>query len=117
MSGGYLFLVIGIVGIFFPLLPTTPFLLLAAACFSRSSTKVYNRLLQHKWLGVYIKNYREGNGIPLKAKVMALFLLWTLIGIAVYLMVPLMIIKIILILIAGAVTVFILSHKTYKIDT
>ncbi|MFC2135498.1 YbaN family protein [Bacteroidota bacterium] len=63
-------------GIFLPLLPTTPFLLLAAACFIRSSDRLYNWLLNHRLFGNYIRNYREHKAIPLKAKIVTLLTLW-----------------------------------------
>ena len=77
---GFLFTALGVIGIFLPLLPTTPFLLLAAAAFFRSSEKYYRWLLDNKYLGKYIKNYREKRGIPSRAKITALILLWISIG-------------------------------------
>ena len=73
---GSLALVLGIVGIFVPLLPTTPFLLLAAALWVRSSPRLYEWLLTHRCLGEYIRNYRENRAIPLRAKVISLMLMW-----------------------------------------
>ena len=67
---------IGTVGIFVPLLPTTPFYLLAAACFFRSSARLYQWLIGNKWCGPYIRNYREHRAIPRHAKIIALVLLW-----------------------------------------
>lgn len=77
---GLLAVGLGIVGIVVPLLPTTPFLLLAAACFMRSSDRLYQRLIHHRWLGGYIQNYREHHAMTLQAKVSALVLLWGVIG-------------------------------------
>jgi uncharacterized protein len=74
---------IGTVGIFVPLLPTTPFYLLAAACFFRSSDRLYRWLIGNKWCGPYIRNYREHRAIPRHAKIVALILLWGTIGHAV----------------------------------
>lgn len=73
---GLLSLALGVIGIFVPLLPTTPFLLLAAACFFRSSKTLYERLINSKHLGQYIRDYRENKRIPLRAKVFSLTLLW-----------------------------------------
>ncbi len=73
---GSFFAGLGILGIFLPLLPTTPFLLLAAACYIRSSERLYNWLMNNKWIGRYIKNYIEGKGIPLKSKVLSISALW-----------------------------------------
>lgn len=65
-AAGVLSLSIGIAGIFLPLVPTTPLLLLAAALFCRSSPKLYGWLLAHPVFGTYIRNYRENKAIPLK---------------------------------------------------
>lgn len=73
---GGLSLVLGLLGIFVPLLPTTPFLLLAAALWVRSSPRLYAWLLSHRRLGPYIRNFRENRAIPLRAKVVSLTLLW-----------------------------------------
>ena len=59
---GSLSIGLAFLGIFLPLLPTTPFLLLAAACYLRSSDRFYHWLIYHKWFGNYIRNYREGRG-------------------------------------------------------
>lgn len=69
-------LTLGIVGIFVPLLPTTPFLLLTAALWIRSSPQLYDWLLANRYLGEYIRNYRENRAIPLRAKVLSLTLMW-----------------------------------------
>ena len=66
---GWLSVVLGVIGIFLPILPTTPFLLLAAACFVRTSPKFYQWLVGHPKLGKYLVYYLEGKGIPLKAKI------------------------------------------------
>ncbi len=73
---GGLSLVLGLLGIFVPLLPTTPFLLLAAALWVRSSPRLYAWLLSHRRLGPYIRNFRENRAIPLRAKVFSVTLLW-----------------------------------------
>lgn len=77
---GILAVVLGLIGVFVPVLPTTPFLLLAAACFVRSSPRLYVWLIHHKWLGAHIRNYREHRAVSLPAKVTALVLLWGVIG-------------------------------------
>lgn len=74
---GAVSLVLGVVGIFVPLLPTTPFLLLTAALWVRSSPRLYAWLLSHGRLGAYIRNYRENRAIPLQAKIGTLVLMWT----------------------------------------
>ena len=77
---GTVFLAIGVIGIVIPLLPTTPFLLLGAACYLRGSKRMYGWLLSNRWLGGYIRDYREGRGIPLRIKILTLCLLWVTIG-------------------------------------
>ncbi len=72
---GFIFLAIGAIGVFFPVLPTTPFVLLAAACFT-SSKKLSNWLGNSKLFGEYIINYRERNGLSNKAVIRSLSFLW-----------------------------------------
>jgi hypothetical protein len=111
---GTLSLGFGIVGIFIPLLPTTPFLLLAAYCYARSSKRLYAWLMNNKWFGSYIRNYYEGKGIPLKAKLLSISFLWLTIGFSIYFVVNLLIVRIILIIIAVGVTMHIFTVKTLK---
>ena len=77
---GILAISVGTIGVFVPLLPTTPFLLLATACFIRSSDRLYAWLIHHRWFGSYIRNYREYHAITLHAKIVSLTLLWGMIG-------------------------------------
>lgn len=77
---GIVALVLAVLGLFLPLLPTTPFLLLASACFARGSTRLHGWLLRHRVLGAYLRNVEAGNGIPLKAKIVALALMWISLG-------------------------------------
>jgi len=68
---------LGILGIFLPLLPTTPFLLLASACFARGSPRLHGWLLSHRLFGPYLRDFEEGKGIPRKAKILAMVMMWT----------------------------------------
>jgi len=111
---GTISLVIGIIGIFIPLLPTTPFLLITAACYARGSDRFYNWLLCNKLFGNYIKNYREGKGVALNIKIISLSLLWTTILFSAVFVVSTLLIKIILITIAIAVTIHILTIRSIK---
>ncbi len=81
---GWLAVALGVIGIFLPVLPTTPFLLLAAACFARSSQRFYDWLVGHPRLGPWIRDYLDGKGIPLKAKVYAIGLMWASIAFSCY---------------------------------
>ena len=111
---GTVFTAIGIVGIFVPVLPTTPFLLLAAACYLRGSEKFYHWLLNNRILGLYIKNYIEGKGMPLKMKLFTLILLWFSIGISMWIGTQNLAIRIILAVVAIGVTVHIITIKARK---
>jgi uncharacterized membrane protein YbaN (DUF454 family) len=80
---GSTFVAIGTIGIFVPGLPTTVFMILAAACYIRSSEKLYNWLIQNKTFGKYIKDFREGKGMPRRAKIIAQTTMTIFIGLAV----------------------------------
>ncbi|MCS7229733.1 MAG: YbaN family protein [Candidatus Kryptonium sp.] len=111
---GFIFVGLGILGAFLPILPTTPFLLLAAACFARSSKKFYNWLLNHKIFGSYIRNYREQRGITLRGKILSLSIMWLVMGYTAFFAVSNIFVSIIIILIGLGVTKHILSLKTIK---
>ncbi len=108
---GWLSVLLGVIGIFVPVLPTTPFLLLAAACFVRSSRRFYLWLVNHRHLGPWIRDYLEGNGIPLKGKVYAIGLMWASIGLSCYL-VPMPWARAFMLTSAVLVTLYILRQKT-----
>ncbi len=107
-------MVLGISGIIVPILPTTPFLLLAAVCYIRSSQKMYNWLLNNRVFGSYIKNYMQGKGIPLKTKVFTVILLWITIGLSAWFATQEVAIRVILILVAVGVTTYIVRTKTFR---
>ena len=111
---GTLFTGLGFVGIFVPLLPTTPFLLLAAICYARSSQRLYGWLLNNKLFGYYIRSYLERKGVPLKVKVLALTVLWITIGSSAIFVVQDIVIRLILGLIAVGVSIHILRIRTLK---
>ena len=111
---GTLFVGLGIIGIFIPVLPTTPFLLLAAACYARSSRKYHEWLLNNRWFGDYIRNYLQGKGFPKKVKFLTITLLWITIGCSVAFAVQSFYVRLILILIAIGVSIHILTIRTLK---
>jgi uncharacterized membrane protein YbaN (DUF454 family) len=112
ISVGVLSVGLATVGIFLPLLPTTPFLLLAAACFIRSSDRLYLWLITHKWFGPYIKNYREHKAITKRAKVAILLLLWGTLGYTAIGVISALAARVLLLLIGVGVTLHVLSLKT-----
>ena len=110
---GWLSVALGVIGIFLPVLPTTPFLLLAAACFARSSPRFYHWLVDHPRLGPWIRDYLQGNGIPFKGKVYGIGLMWLSIGFSCWL-VPSMWARGFMLLSATGVTIYILRQKTLR---
>jgi len=115
-TAGLLSLILGGVGIFLPLLPTTPFLLLAAVCYAKSSKRSYNWLMTNRWFGEYIRNWHEGRGIPMKTKILTIAFLILTIGYSAVFIVPFFIGKIVLILIAMCVSMHIISFPTLEPD-
>jgi len=111
---GFLSLTLAAIGIFIPLLPTTPFLLLAAACFAKSSNSLHNWLISHRWFGSLILNYQLGKGIPLRAKIISIIFLWISILSTVFLLEHPPIVNIGLCFIAFAVTIFLYRIPTQK---
>lgn len=111
---GSISLALGVIGIFVPLLPTTPLLLLAAALYFRSSPKLYDWLLNHPRLGTYIRNFREHRAIPLRVKIVSVSLVWLTIGYCIITVVESLWLRIALALLATAITIHILSFKTLR---
>jgi uncharacterized protein len=109
---GVLSVGLAILGVFLPLLPTTPFLLLAVACFLRSSDRLYRWLINQRYLGPYIRNYREHRAITLPTKIVTLLLLWGAIIYAAFGVIEMLLIRALLLLIAVSVTAHVLSLKT-----
>ncbi len=81
---GVLAVLLGVLGIFLPLLPTTPFLLLASACFARASPRLHNWLQTNKVFGKYLRDYENGKGIPLRGKVWILIFMWGSMGYSIW---------------------------------
>ncbi|MEI6089034.1 MAG: YbaN family protein [bacterium] len=104
---GLLFLCLGIVGIFVPLLPTTPFLLLSIALFARSSKRLYHWLIDNKYIGKYLKNYIEKKGLPLKVKIITIAILFASILFSIIFVIDSKIIKIVLFTVAIIVSIHI----------
>jgi len=108
---GFISVGLGAIGVFLPILPTTPFLLLAAWLFLRSSDHFYYWLMNHRVFGKYVKDYIEEKGIRKGIKIWALSLLWTSIIFSSF-FIPLWVGRIMLYIIASIVTIHILKLKT-----
>lgn len=115
MAIGFISLALGVLGIFLPVLPTTPFLLLSAACFARSSQKFYDWLVSHPKLGPYIEGYLNGKGIPLRAKIYSLLLMWPMMMFSAFYVLNSPAPKIVFPIIAVLVSIYILSRPTLKL--
>lgn len=111
---GFIFLALGVIGIVFPVLPTTPFLLLTSYFFVRSSDKLYHWLIHHKVFGAYIYNYVKYKAIRMSAKIAALLMIWVTIPICLIYFIDSLFVKIILTIIASIVSIYIISLKTLK---
>lgn len=109
---GWVFVGLGVVGIFVPLMPATPFFILAAGCFAKSSEKFYNWLINHPKFGLLIKNYRDNKGMLLKSKITAVLMLIITIGSSAIFFTENTFIRVLLVLIALSVSTYILSLKT-----
>ena len=111
---GSICLTLGVIGIFLPLLPTTPFLLLSAARYVRSSDKLYQWLIHQKYLGEYIRNFREHKAIPLRAKIISITMVWITLTYCALAISDEVWLKAIFLVLAISVTWHILSYKTLK---
>ena len=100
---GTLSLGLGVLGIFVPLLPTTCFLLIAAWCYARSSSRLYDRLMQARWIGPYLRRYRDERAIPPHVRTASLVMMWITIGYSAFVF-PNLLVRIALLLTAVAVT-------------
>jgi uncharacterized membrane protein YbaN (DUF454 family) len=113
ICAGFLLLALGAVGVFVPVLPTTPFVLLAAACFGSASPKLYKWLAGTRFFGPFIENYKKKNGVPTRTKAFALCFLWPLLILSMVLTRKLWVI-LLLTLVGAAVTAHILLIKTRR---
>lgn len=113
LAAGFLCVGLGILGIILPVVPTTPFLLLAAACYARSSERFYVWLLTNRIFGSYIRDWRDNRGISMPLKIWIIFILATTMGASIY-FVPLVPVRIVLALIGLGVSVYILRLPTKR---
>jgi uncharacterized protein len=101
---GSIFLAVGLIGILIPLLPTTPFLILATGCYAKGSQRFYERLLGSPYLGSYIRAYKEGSTLTWRWRLASIAFLWVTISITIMIFVDDWLVRAILIVIAIAVT-------------
>lgn len=111
---GSLFLILGAIGIFVPLLPTTPFWLLTCWFYVRSSETLYNRAMNNRYFGSYIRNYMVDKAIPLRSKIISVSIMWLSAILTSLFLAEYLIVKILLILISIGVTWHILSFPTKR---
>ena len=111
IGAGSISLTIGVIGIFIPLLPTTPLLLLSSYCYLKSSERLYEKLINHRILGNYIHQYMTHKAIDKKTKVIAITTIWISLGISIQLA-PLFFVKLLLALLGTGVTLHLLGLKT-----
>lgn len=116
LMAGFVAVALGVVGIFMPVLPTVPFLLLALACFARSSERFYIWLLGHAHFGPMVRPYLNDRGMPRASKVKAILLLWASIAISVLFLVVIPWVQGLLLIIALSVTLYLLRLPTAEAD-
>ena len=109
---GSVSLLLGIMGVFLPVLPTTPFLLLSAALYMRSSQRLYGWLMSHKHLGAYIRNFREHKALPLRVKIVSVTMVWVTLLYCALFVAKEWWMSAMFIAIALGVTIHILSYRT-----
>ncbi|HVL74604.1 MAG TPA: YbaN family protein [Noviherbaspirillum sp.] len=110
---GLVAVALGVIGIFLPLVPTTPFLLLASACFLRGSDRLHRWLLNNRWCGKFIRDFEEKRAVPLRAKVTAIALMWISMAFSMTI-VPTWWHKAMLLVIAVCVTAYLVRLRTLK---
>ncbi|MDO9108646.1 MAG: YbaN family protein [Coriobacteriia bacterium] len=116
LACGWLSLGLGILGMFLPILPTAPFILLAAACFARSSASLHRWLVEHPAFGVHIKDYLDGRGLRKRTKTVALLTLWASVAASTLLWVPFVVVDVFVVVTAGVVTIYLLRLPTSDSD-
>ena len=110
--GGSISIGLAMTGLFLPVLPTTPFVLLAIFLFGKSQPEKIQEIIQHPRLGPFVQDYLDPQGIPLKSKIKALLVLWLSILISVTFFIPLIAIKLLILSIASLVSIWIWMKPT-----
>jgi len=116
LVSGFLATALGVLGIFLPVLPTVPFLLLALACFARSSERFYNWLIDHAHFGPIVRPYINGKGMTLASKIKAIALVWASISFSAFYLVEIDWVRWLLLLICCGVTLYLLKLPEIEVD-
>lgn len=112
LIAGTVSLALGIIGILLPIMPTTPFLLVSAACYARSSRKFYVWLMTNRWFGQYIRDWRAGKGIPLRGKIGSTIMIVVTFGTSIAFFVPIDWVKVLMVIIALTVVIYLWRQPT-----
>ena len=112
LACGWLCVGIATIGIFLPLIPTTPLLLLAGFCFAKGSKKIYAWLINHKLFGKYIKDFNEGRGVPLRAKISAYVMMWAAMLYSALFVLDILVLQMVVIATAVGVTIYLYRLPT-----
>lgn len=113
LASGWILVGLAVLGAILPLLPTTPFLILAATCFYKSSPRFYTWLYANRFFGKYLSDYRERKGVPMQVKIWTLAFTWTSLFVSIWL-VHIGWLRVFLILIGVAVTIHLLVIRTKR---
>ena len=111
---GSIALALGALGLFLPVLPTTPFVILAAACYYRGSERLHAWILESRWFGEMIRNYQAGRGITLGTKIKAVGLMWLTIIVSATFYVDSLIARVLMYGVAIGVTIYLARLPTLK---
>jgi hypothetical protein len=114
IAAGTLFLALAAVGVVVPGLPTTPFVLLAAACYLRSSRRLYSWLLAHRVFGRLIKDFQERRAIPRSAKIISVAAMAVMVGVSVLFLVQALWLRLLLIALGAAGCAVVLRFRTTR---
>ena len=112
VAGGWLSLAVGVLGIFLPLVPGIPFLVVAVLCFSRSSRRFHAWLVEHKHLGPMLKQYLADGFVPLRAKCLAVAAIWIFTPVALFTLAEKLWLKVVFLAVAACITVYLLALPT-----
>ncbi len=112
LATGWIALALGAIGLLVPVLPTAPFVLVAAACFARSSARLHRWLVEHPVFGEHITDFLEGRGLQARTKLIAIGTLWASVVVSIWFLIPLLAVDLVVATIAVLVTAYLLRLPT-----